>query len=225
MGKKKKNKEYFTLEVDAAIIKYNESYNRYEKEKIYNSVIYPAFDKLCENLINTYKCPYIGLEFEELKHDLISFLTEKLPNFSQSAGKAYSYYTVSGRNYLIALNNKNYSKLKKYVDLDVVDEERDIMNEVSDSNYKEILHNFMEQWIATMDNRIYDIFSNKDDISIADSIIELFKIRVSIDNFNKKALYHLIKERTNLKTQRITRVINILKSDFEKSSKQYFRNS
>src|SRR6056300_1814007 len=113
--KNRKNRNYFTLDVDEAIIRYNSSTNRKEKELIYTKEIYPSLDKLSENLINTYKCPYIDLEFEDLKHDLVSFLTEKLGNFSKSAGKAYSYYTVAGRNYLIALNNKNYSKRKQLV--------------------------------------------------------------------------------------------------------------
>lgn len=222
--RKKKNKEYFTLEVDGAILEFNSSKNFYERDRIYNKTIYPAFDKLAENLINTYKCPYIDLEFEDLKHDLVSFLTEKLPNYSQDAGKAYSYYTVAGRNYLIALNNKNYSKRKQHVGLDVVDEERDIMTEIHISNYKETMSNFMDYWIQVMDYQIYNMFSNKDDLSIADSVLELFKIRTSIDNFNKKALYHLIKERTNLRTQRITKVLNILKNNFEDSAREYFRN-
>lgn len=221
--KKKNNKQYFTLEVDEAIIKFNGSDNKYVKEKIYRKVIYPAFDKLAENLINVNKCPYIDLEFNDLKHDLVSFLTEKLGNFSKDAGKAYSYYTVAGRNYLIALNNKNYSKRKKRVDLDVVDEERDVVLEVSYSDYRESLDCFISEWINDIDNSLYDIFTNEEELSIADSILEIFRIRKSIDTFNKKALYVLIRERTGIKTPKITKVINLLKEDFFYSFDEYLR--
>jgi hypothetical protein len=83
--KKKADRNYFTLDVDNAIIRYNSSISRKDRELIYSKEIYPSLDKLAENLINTYKCPYIDLSFEDLKHDLVSFLTEKLPNFSQEA--------------------------------------------------------------------------------------------------------------------------------------------
>jgi hypothetical protein len=215
--KNRKNRNYFTLDVDEAIIKYNSSTNRKEKELIYTKEIYPSLDKLSENLINTYKCPYIDLEFEDLKHDLVSFLTEKLGNFSKSAGKAYSYYTVAGRNYLIALNNKNYSKRKQLVDLELVDEERDVINEISDFEYKEFLSTFIDEWINRMEFEIYELFSSSEDLAIADSILELFRIRKTIDTFNKKAMYYLIRERTNLKTQKITKVLSILKEDFSES--------
>ena len=46
---------------------------------------------------------------------------------------------------------------------------------------------------------------------IADSVIELFRRKESLDNFNKKALYILIREMTGLKTQHITRVISVMK--------------
>lgn len=215
--KNRKNRNYFTLDVDEAIIRYNSSTNRKEKELIYTKEIYPSLDKLSENLINTYKCPYIDLEFEDLKHDLVSFLTEKLGNFSKSAGKAYSYYTVAGRNYLIALNNKNYSKRKQLVDLELVDEERDVINEISDFEYKEFLSTFIDEWINRMEFEIYELFSSSEDLAIADSILELFRIRKTIDTFNKKAMYYLIRERTNLKTQKITKVLSILKEDFSES--------
>lgn len=221
--KKKTNRNYFTLDVDEAIIKYNNSDNKQRKELIYTKEIYPSLDKLAENLINTYKCPYINLEFEDLKHDLVSFLTEKLSNFSKSAGKAYSYYTVAGRNYLIALNNKNYSKRKKIVDLSLVDEERDIMIEVKNTDYRESLSSFMDEWVFKMESEIFNIFSSDEDIAIADSILELFRMRTTLDTFNKKAMYFLIRERTNIKTQKITKVLNILKSDFNDAMNNYLK--
>ena len=58
------------------------------------------------------------------------------------------------------------------------------------------------------------VFSNKRDIIVADSLLELFRIRENIENFNKKALYILIRERTGLKTQNITKVVNKMKKDF-----------
>jgi len=46
---------------------------------------------------------------------------------------------------------------------------------------------------------------------VADSVLELFRTRDNIENFNKKALYILIRERTGLKTQIITKTVNNIK--------------
>ena len=52
------------------------------------------------------------------------------------------------------------------------------------------------------------LFETQSDFIIVDSILELFKRRESIEVFNKKALYILIKERSgNDKTQDITKLV------------------
>jgi hypothetical protein len=74
-----------------------------------------------------------------------------------------------------------------------------------------------------MSFNIYTIFKNEDDLAIADSILELFKVRNLIDAFNKKAIYFIVRERTGIKTQKITKVINILKKYFNNSMNEYFK--
>lgn len=228
MRKKKnsnKEKNYFTSQVDTAIIEYNSSASLSNKNRLYNSVIYPAFDKLAENLINTYKCPYIDSTFEDLKHDLVSFLTEKLDYFSQDAGKAYSYYTRVGINYLIAKNNRsyNFSKKRERVDLETVDEERDIAHELHQSDYRESLESFINEWVDDLDRNLMQRFTTQEEQAVADSVLELFRIRKTIDHFNKKSLYVLIKERTDVRTQKITKVVNILKEDFMDKFSNYMK--
>jgi hypothetical protein len=41
--------------------------------------------------------------------------------------------------------------------------------------------------------------------------LEIFRRRENIENFNKKALYILIREMTGSKTQHITRIVNVMK--------------
>ena len=42
-------------------------------------------------------------------------------------------------------------------------------------------------------------------------MLHLFRIKENIENFNKKALYILIREMTGSNTQHITRIINVMK--------------
>lgn len=222
---KKKNEktQYFTTAVDDAIIIYNLSEDQEERNLLYNIVIYPAFDKLCENIINTFNFPYIEDTYEDLKGEVVSFLTEKLSKYNTDSGKAYSYYSIVAKNYLIAKNNKGYSKTKARVELDVIDEERDLQAEDYRDHIKEALKNYIDQWVSVVDSKLDTMFSHPDDIIIADSILELFRVRGSLDIFNKKGLYVLIRERTELKTQRITKVITVLKADFYEGYYDYIK--
>ena len=65
------------------------------------------------------------------------------------------------------------------------------------------------------EQNINKIFKRPRDIDIAYAIIELMKRRDSIENFNKKALYILIREMTNVDTSKITSVTNVMKKHYK----------
>ena len=54
---KSNNRIYFSKETEDAIIKYNKSNDPYERELLYREYIERPFDKLAENIINTFKFP------------------------------------------------------------------------------------------------------------------------------------------------------------------------
>ena len=61
------------------------------------------------------------------------------------------------------------------------------------------------------ENNLVNIFKRQKDILVADAVLEIFRRRENIENFNKKALYILIREMTGSKTQHITRIVNMMK--------------
>jgi hypothetical protein len=69
------------------------------------------------------------------------------------------------------------------------------------------------------------IFTNQADIHVADSLLHIFESREAIEDFNKKALYIFIRERTGLVTTNITRVVKVLKEIYEENFKAYERNN
>ena len=60
MPRKKKSKVYFGKDVQDAIIRYNLSEDFDIKNKIYQNEIHKAFDKVAENIINTFKFMYFN---------------------------------------------------------------------------------------------------------------------------------------------------------------------
>lgn len=216
MPPKKTKHLYFTQETEDAIVLYNKTEDPIVRSKIYKEHIKYPFEKLVENIIHTFKFYYFDIPSEDVQNEVIAFLNEKIYKFKAGKGKAFSYFSIIAKNYLIIQNNTNYKRLKRQGDLLEVDEERNLSAEASYSEYQEQLSDFVDLYIKWYDVNMNTIFTNRKDIAVADSVLELFRIRENIDNFNKKALYILIRERTGFKTQNITRVINVMRSDFKR---------
>ena len=121
----------------------------------------------------------------------------------------------------IIANNANYAKLKQKADVITIDDARNLGTEQMYSDYQETLKDFTDLFVEYYTTNMNVIFTNKRDIIVADTLIELFRIRENIENFNKKALYILIRERTGLKTQNITKVVNIMKKQYAKMYKTF----
>jgi len=210
--KKKKSNVYFTRITEYAILAYNKTNDQpVLREKIYRRFIFPAFMKMAENLINKIKPDYIDSSFNDLQTDLVTFLTARLDKFKPENGKAYSYYTRTSFNYLIAENQKGYAKVKADTQVIDVDEQRNIITEIHNDEMRETLKYFMDAYIEHCYDNLNYMFSSSVDIHVADSILHIFESRENIEDFNKKALYIFIRERTGLETNNITRVIKILK--------------
>ena len=220
--KKKKSNRYWTKITEGSISAYNRSSeNMVLKEKIYRRFIFPAFMKLSENLINKMKCEYIDSSFKDLQTDLVTYLTIRLDKFNPDAGRAYSYYTRTSFNYLIAENQKGYAKLKKESEPINIDEQRNVMTEMHNTEMAETLKYFMDAYVEYCYNNINFIFTSQTDIHVADSILHIFEERENIEQFNKKALYVFIRERTGLETNNITKVIKVLKQIYSTKFLEY----
>ena len=209
--RRKKSKVYFGTPVQEAIIRYNESSNPAEKNKIYGEEIHAAFCKMAENLIHTFKFYYFDYPFEEVKNEVVSFLVMQMPKYEPTKGRAFSYFSVVGKNYLILNNNNNYKKMKIHDDLVKLDYKRNVYSESADMENSEFNSEFVVQMLDYWDNNLTNIFHRQKDILVADSVLELFRKKDYIENFNKKALYIMIREMTGSNTQHITRVVNVMK--------------
>tara|TARA_B100000963_G_scaffold334718_1_gene328167 strand:- start:16194 stop:16886 length:693 start_codon:yes stop_codon:yes gene_type:complete len=222
MPRKKSKRQYFTEDTEAAIIEYLASENQVERNRIYNARIHHSFYKLAENLIHTFKFYYTEVDdLEDLKHEVITFLLEKLHYFKVGKGKAFSYFSIVGKNYLILYNNKNYAKKKGKADLLEVDTDSGILNNFENKEKLDEKIEFLDLFIEKLDRKLPTIFNKPKDIVVADAIITLFKKRESLEIFNKKALYIYIREITGCDTPSITKVTKNLKSYYIKAYNQW----
>ena len=209
--KKKTKNYYFDQTTEKAIIRYNNTDDARLKNKIYTEHIAYAFDKLAENIIHTFKFYYFDVPSEQVKHEVVSFLVMNMHKFKEGKGKAFSYFSIVAKNYLILHNNKNYKNYKIHDKMDVLD----YGSNIRESQDKHEVANFNREYVNEMlhywEENLPNIFRRQKDILVADAVLEMFRRRQNIENFNKKALYILIREMTGSKTQHITRIVNVMK--------------
>ena len=92
--RKPKNKMYFTSETEEAINQYNQSQEQSERDEIYNSKIKYAFEKLVENVFNTFKFCYFETGPIEVQKETIAHLVANIHKFESGKGKAFSYFSI-----------------------------------------------------------------------------------------------------------------------------------
>ena len=219
----KKSIDYFTLDTQQAILEYRLETSTAKRNKIFNERIYYAFYKLAENIIHTFKFYYTEVDnINELKHEVIAFLLEKLHLYDDSKGKAYSYFGTIAKRYLIVYNNNNYKRLKGKAAVEEVDEDKSLLNDLvlnHEDNLEEVT--FIDLYIGYVDENLLEIFPKDQDARVGDAILELFKRRETIDIVNKKALFIYIKEITDAPTPIITKVIKVLKGIYKEMLNKY----
>jgi len=235
--KQKKSLDYFNKETEDAIVEYLKSVNQIERNKLYNKYIDKSFNKLAENIIHTFKFYYTDLDnIEDLKHEVVTFLIEKLHRYDQNLGKAYSFFGTIAKRYLIVYNINNYKKLKSKADLEDVDEEKIVWNNeyygddskisfassLSESDEK--LYYFIESFIRHIQKNIDKYFPDVKDQDIVFAILEIFKRRESLEIYNKQHFYLFIREITGQPTPYITKIVKALKTIYKQQMNVMYLN-
>ena len=220
MGRKKTTNYYWTDDTEQAIIQYNTTEDTDRRNVLYREEIEYPINKLSENIINTFKFTYFDYGFEDIKHEVVAFMVVNMHKYDHTKGsKAFSYFSVVAKNYLILHNNNNYKKLKTHDKMDVLDRHRSI-----DVSKESDIQTLTNEIVEYFDSNMNTIFKKDRDLRIGYAIIDLMKQREDIENFNKKAIYILIREMTDVETAHITSVVNVLKKHYKKLQNIYHKN-
>ena len=220
------NKMYFTEDTEDSIILFNQTEDLDIRNKIYRDKIHYPFDKLAENIINRFKFPYMDCSFKETKEQVVSFLILNIHKYEKGKGKAFSYFSVIAKHYLILHNNSGYKHEKRSVywaddseNQTTIEEMLIIDNKVEEK--KRDMKEFSQLMLSFWDHNLMLIFKKQRDIKIADAVLELFRRADGIENFNKKALYLMVREMTGCKTSSITKIVNKMSSYMNKHLQEF----
>lgn len=205
-------KMYFTKDTESAIIAYNKESEHSKREEIYNTKIKFPFEKLVENIFNTFKFSYFQVGTLDVQKETLTHLVSNMEKYEENKGKAFSYFSIIAKNYLIFHNNNNYKQFSRMVDITENHEDHGVQLQVTDKHHEhKQTKEFLNLVVSFWDDNLTKIFKKQRDLCIAQSVVELLRRVDNISLFNKKALYLYIREISNCKTTQITKIINKMK--------------
>lgn len=227
-------KMYFTQDTEDAIIQYNTTENQEEREKIFVDRILQPFQKLVENIFNTFKFSYFKSGPQDAQKECLTHLVANIHKFDpnrkskinpEKKAKAFAYFSIIAKHYLILLNNTNHKEFNTNVEISEERDENTIQLQQNDKYYaQQEMNDFIKLVIEFWEKNAEKIFTKKRDLNIANAVVELFRNSERIDSYNKKALYLYIREMAMCKTQQITKVINRMKQYQNTIQKTYLEH-
>ena len=96
---------------------------------------------------------------EDLKHEVCCFFLEKLDYFKPERGtKAFSYFSIVGKNYLILYNNNNYKKMKITVPVLAADDDGGVLHQLGRDQRKQDIKDFIDYLTLYIDKHMFTMF-------------------------------------------------------------------
>ena len=219
--KRKQIKLYFNEDTQAAIENFQATDSISEKDKIYTAEIMPAFEKLAENLIFIHKFTSLHESFDDLKNNCVTFLYETLYKFDASRGsKAFSYFNVVAKNYLIIKANQKTKFSRKNISIEnkrafskeemSIFQNSDILESPDTAMIKKAESALIFDMIKYLE---HEVKSANEKACIA-AIKELFENAHDLPFLNKRAVFVYLREISGLSPKQLTTTISNLKKKY-----------
>tara|TARA_A100001515_G_scaffold78002_1_gene61908 strand:+ start:141 stop:896 length:756 start_codon:yes stop_codon:yes gene_type:complete len=222
-GRKKTatKKLYFGKEAHDAIIEYQSTECRDLKHKIYETRIRQSFHKLVENLIFIHSFARDPVTFQTLKFDCVTFLYETLEKFDPERGsKAFSYFNVCAKNFLIIQTNKKNKNDRRNVSFDDY-------SSLSSSDRRSIeTHSYVpspESIIIQKEDkqRMFEVLGiiegrikNENEKLCVKAVIKLFQNVDDLEFLNKRAIFVYLREISGLNPKQLSVAMSSVRKHF-----------
>jgi len=209
---RKKQKNYFDIQEELAVIDFLKAETSDEKNKIYNTFLREPLDKMISSIIRRYKLYRKDMDFEELHIDTHSFLMTKIDKFKPSKEKkAYSYFGTICKNYLMGQIIKDAKEINRKVSYEDISSDLENNENFSYSIENENLNseNIIVSFLSELETSLKDKNLNENELKLGNALYELFHnyetifIGNSNNKFNKNVILLSLREMTNLSTKEI----------------------
>jgi len=215
-------KMYFHAGTHDAIVRFQKESSDSARESIYIQEILPAFDKLVENLIFIQGFNISHGNFDDLKTDCITFLFETLKKFDASRGtKAFSYFNVVAKNWLIVKNRQRAKASKRMCSID----DKDAINEIEliDLENYSVEHNqdanlIKEDTTMSIFVLLEDIRSDmtcENEIKCIEAIKKIFNEIDDVEILNKRAIFVYVRDITGLSPKQLSIAMSSIRKRYK----------
>lgn len=223
-----KSNMYFNDGTTKAIEQYQKIDDRIEREKLYMAEIYPAFNKLVENLIFIHGFKGLHDSYDDLKNDCVTFLYEAIHKFDSSRGsKPFSYFNVVAKHWLIIRSKQRVNKLKKSLSIDDEGLSRSDRETVEGHYVLPAQDEQLESVefilrIHRLLDKIRTRVTSENEIKCIDAVIKIFNAVDDLSDrpgddlsLNKRAVFMYMREISGLNPKQLTTTIASLKKHYK----------
>jgi hypothetical protein len=217
----KSSNQYFSAQTQAHIVEYQQCENSLQREKIYVKEIMPAFLKLAENLIFIYGFANPGDKISDLINDCVTFLYETLYKWDESKGsKAFSYFNVVAKNWLIIHARRVQKKNRRHVSSD--DQSRMSQADRRALEFYDILPppdeilmqaNFRNEIMLVL-CEIQKRVTGENERKCIDAVITVFKQIDQLDFLNKRAIFVYVRDISGLTPKQLSVSMSVIRKHY-----------
>lgn len=207
---------YFSKDTEKSLVNFLNETCPKTRDKIYGEEILPAMQKLMESLIFVYGFSSPLVTTSELIDDGCFFLHNTISKWDPNRGsKAFSYFNVVAKNFLINTSNSHRKKYFKHVYID------DILGGSNDAVKKQMSEQFQIPSPETMIvdeelheerlrrvNKVRERLTEDNDLITISAIENLFQSADEIELFNKQSIYVYLTEISGLKKKYLSRSVS-----------------
>ena len=203
---------YFGEEQEQAVVRFLESENEDEKNKIFNEYLREPLKIMVESIIRRYKLYRKDYNFEQIHTDTLSFLMTKISKFDTTKNyKAYSYFGTICKNYLMGTIQKDQKLMNRsvsYEDISSRIEDRADLSYIIDEeiiDYKDVVNKLTVE----LEKFIEEETLNENEQKLGYALVEVFTNFEKIfqvgegNKFNKNLILLSLREMTSLSTKEI----------------------
>lgn len=220
---KKKKNYYFTKEHEDAIVAYNRTSSRDERNRLYK-IIQPALHELVEKIVFTYKFNKLA-NIEDLKNDCEVWLVTILDKYDPARqSKAFTYFSVVTKNWFIQQSKQLSRCMRNEVNHTTI-EESGIINQLVVYNpyiERRTQHEFIVYLFEQMEQWEKDL--KDDEVRVLHAIKVLFQQPETVLRFSKKAIYIDLRELSKLPPKRISTTVNKIRKKYHISRRRWLRD-
>ena len=225
MARQKKDRNYYGVDQEKAVIMFLDAKTVGEREKIYREYLQEPINTMIESIIRTYKLYRQSYEFNDLHADTLSFLMTKFDKFKPEKGnKSFSYFGTVCKNYLYNEMMKEYKKNTSFVNIDDTEQDflrrEDLLYRIDEPDSD--LTNFIDQLALSIKEELRTENLTDNEFKVGHSLVkileewrELFNQNDHSKNstkFNKNLILLYIRNMTGLNTKEIRNSMKRFKS-------------